>query len=284
MVPAVHVAPPARKGGDEVHFPLPRGLKMTFCYVPAGTCQLGSGLAEQNAVIEALGGKQDWLAAESQAKRGTFTTKGFWLAKYPVTQAEWHALTGDTPSYFQAGGGGAAKVKGLDTTRFPVESVSWDMCQNDFLPKLNAVGGVEAVFGRGAGQFVLPHEDQWEYAARGGHDDGRPFYWGKEINGTQANINGNHPFGTTSKGPYLERPTAVGEYARKVPHPWGLCDLVGNVWEWCSNTYEQSNNRVVRGGCWSYVGVLSRAAYRGRFVADFRGINLGLRVLLPLDL
>ena len=282
--PPVHVAPPARKGGDELLFPLPYGLKMAFCWVPPGTCQLGSPLAEQNAVIEAVGSRPDWLAAESQAKRGTFTTTGFWLAKYPVTQAEWHALTGESPSHFQPGGGGAADVKGLDTTRFPVENVSWDMCQQDFLPKLNALGATAAVFGKGVGAFRLPHEDEWEYAARGGHADGRPFYWGKELNGHHANHDGNYPFGTAAKGPYLKRPTPVGTYAAKAPHPWGLCDLLGNVWEWCDNWYDSEQKyRVLRGGSWISYGHGCRAAYRARNTPDARSSYFGLRVLLPLD-
>ncbi|MBM3982267.1 MAG: hypothetical protein FJ304_18770, partial [Planctomycetes bacterium] len=148
---------PARKGGDIIEFPIGRRLTMPFCWIPAGTAQLGSPLAEQNAMIEAVGSRPDWLAAESEARRGEFTTKGFWLAKYPVTQAEWYALMGDSPSYFMAGNAGAAEVKGIDTTRFPVEQVSWDMirAKGGFLDKLNALGGTEKVFGK-ASTFALP--------------------------------------------------------------------------------------------------------------------------------
>ena len=266
--------PTIRTPGEVVEFPLPRGLKMPFCWIPPGTAQLGSPLAEQNAV----GSRTDWLAAESEARRGVYTSKGFWLAKYPVTQAEWYAITGATPSYFQAG----SAVKGLDTTRFPVEQVSWDMIcgKGGFLEKFNAVGGVEKAFGK-AGTFALPHEDMWEYACRGGLGNDRPFYFGKELNGTQANIDGNFPFGTATKGPYLERPTSVGTYASKSPHPWGLCDMHGNVWEWCENLYDQTNSRVLRGGSWNYYGRYCRAADRYRSAPDGADLYIGFRLCLP---
>jgi formylglycine-generating enzyme required for sulfatase activity len=274
--------PATRQPGEEVHFPLPRGLKMTFCWIPPGTAQLGSPHVEQNAVIEQLGKREPWLEAESEAKRGIYTSTGFWLAKYPVTQHEWHVLTGGSPSHFQVGSGGADKVEGLDTSRFPVESVSWDMiCQpGGFLEKLNAVGGLEMVFGK-VGQFTLPHEDQWEYACRGGKGNGQAFYWGGELNGTQANCAGNYPFGTAANGPYLERPTPVGSFAAKFPHPWGLCDMHGNMWEWCENLYEQTDSRVLRGGSWIIYAHYCRSALRGKSAPGNRKNNIGFRVFLP---
>jgi len=244
---------------------------MTFCWIPPGTATLGSPGSEQER--------------SDNEKEHSYTTKGFWLGKNPVTQAEWQALTGKNPSHFTKGSGGADKVKGFDTTRFPVEQVSWDMIcgSGGLLEKLNAVGGVEKVFGK-VGKFGLPHEDAWEYACRGGLGNKRPLYFGNELNGMQANIDGNYPFGTSAKGPYLERPTPVGSYAAKFPHPWGLCVMHGNVYEWCENLYEQTSSRVLRGGSWSGLGNYCRAAYRFRIVPGNLSNLGGFRLFLPLDL
>jgi formylglycine-generating enzyme required for sulfatase activity len=207
--------------GEERRVAIPGGLEMVFCWIPPGTCQLGSPKAERDCLDP--GGIKDFIAHEGEDHRGVYTTTGFWLGKYPVTQAEWRAVTDESPSYFQAGAGGADAVKGLDTTQFPVENVSWDMCQ-EFLKRMNREAGV--VFG-------LPHEDQWEYACRGGRGNRQPFYWGCELNGTQANVNGNYPypFGTAAKGPHLKRPCPVDftNGGRYPAHPWGLLHMHGNV-------------------------------------------------------
>src|SRR5262249_10148728 len=97
-----------------------------------------------------------------------------------------------------------------------------------------------------------------------------------------ANVNGNSPFGTTTKGNYLKRPTPVGSYASNYPHPWGLCDMHGNVWEWCANTYDQMKVRVVRGGSWNFVGEYCRAAARCWNEPHNRHDNDGCRVLLSV--
>ena len=273
---------PERRAGEEVPFPLPGGLTMRFCWVPAGTVQLGSPETELDAAAAQLGGRNKWQDRESELHQGTFTTKGFWLGKYPVTQAEWRALMGDNPSHFQAGGGGADKVKGMDTSRFPVERVSWDDCQK-FLGALNALGR-EAVFGHN-NPFALPHEDAWEYACRGGNGNKQPFYWGHEFNGSQANANGSLPFGPTVPGRFLGRPcpvddTSGGQYKA---HPWGLCHMHGNVWEWCDNfLHEKMKIRIYRGGAWSRPARDCRAAGRScGAAAGHQSNELGFRVFVP---
>ncbi len=310
------VVPPPRT--PEVELPLPGGLTMAFCWIPKGECQLGSPQTEKKR-----------QADEDEERRGKFVTEGFWMGKYPVTQAEWraitdvtdksrfsaklsskspwfwgslrlkqtfvgHVITGDSPSYFQVGKGGADEVEGLDTTQFPVESVSWDMIcgkdgkcgQDTFLGRLNALGGVAKIFGKGAGKFSLPHEDQWEYACRGGLGNRQPFYFGTELNGLQANIDGNHPFGTSVKGPYKERPTPGGFYtAKALLHPWGLFDMHGNVWEWCENRYDRASvSRVLRGGSWFDLAHNCRAACRFYFAPDYGNDIVGFRLVLSLDL
>ncbi len=83
-------------------------------------------------------------------------------------------MMGTNPSMFN--GKNPNSVKGLDTSRFPVEMVSWDDCQA-FVEKLNEkVGEAEKVFG-GKVRFALPHEDEWEYACRGGLGNGQAFYF-----------------------------------------------------------------------------------------------------------
>jgi formylglycine-generating enzyme required for sulfatase activity len=282
------------KAGEEREFKIAPGVKMKFCWVPSGEVQLGATKAERDAVLKQLidlkfvtdGQEPEWLALEAAEVRGMFKTKGFWLGKYPVTQEEWKAVMRDNPSYFQPEGMGKEKLqkdKIQDTSRFPVDWVSWNNCQN-FLEKLNNHAGAEKVFGK-PGQFVLPHEDQWEYACRGGKGNDRAFYWGNELNGTEANCRGDQPFGTSKKGQYLERTCSVeftsgGEYEK---HPWGLCHMTGNVWQWCDNKYEQRNIYVLRGGSWYFNARLCRSASRGREPQFFNSSYNGFRIRFRLD-
>ncbi len=206
-----------------------------------------------------------------------FATEGFWLAKSECTQKEWEAVMGQNPSWFSATGGGKAKVQGIATVNFPVERVSWDDTQL-FLQKINARVGMAKEFGK-SGIFKLPHEDQWEYAYRGGKGNKRSFYWGDALNGDKANTNGDFPYGTEKKGAFMRRTTAVGSYATVAVHPWGLSDMSGNVWEWCDNLYNsRQSNRVLRGGSWDYDATSCRAAFRNNYGPTNRFDYLGFRV------
>jgi formylglycine-generating enzyme required for sulfatase activity len=123
-----------------------------------------------------------------------------------------------------------------------------------------------------------------------------PFVWGNTLNGDKANCDGNDPYGTEQKGPYLEKTTEVGSYESKAYHPLGLCDMHGNVWEWCRDWYGGSYEglstkdptgpadgvrRVGRGGSWCDLAANCRAAYRVRDEPGFRYDSLGFRPALP---
>jgi formylglycine-generating enzyme required for sulfatase activity len=269
--------PPGPKPGDTREFTITAGVKMVFCWIPPGTAQLGSPKAEQDYLTNTFleGKRPDWLDDENETARGRFRSKGFWLGKYEAMQGEWTAVMGTNPSGFD--GTKDNRAKGMQTSRFPVEQVTWDDCQ-EFLKKVNEFPG------RQRGRFVLPHEDDWEYACRGGKGNGRAFYWGDTLNGTEANCDGNDPYGGAATGTNLQRTAEVGSYETKAPHPWGLCDMAGNVWEWCENKHKQSEDRrVLRGGSWSDVAWDCRAASHFDLSPDSRYGSYGFRVCFRLD-
>ncbi len=272
------------KPGEVREFEIAAGAKMKFCWIPPGKAQLGAPKSERQAVQILL--KEDiepaWLASEAEESRGKYTSKGYWLGKYPVTQAEWQAMMGNNPSWFSKDGNGKENVVGLDTSRFPVEQVSWKDC-GKFLDKLNDRGGVEKAFGK-QGKFVLPHEDEWEYACRGSRGNAMAYYFGNLLNGKQANCNGSRPFGTDVNGPFIKRTSEVGAYERESPHPWGLCDMHGNVLQWCENWSDRNQTRHrARGGSWAVVAWACRSANRYPEVLEWRSEFLGFRVCFRHD-
>ncbi|HWB99885.1 MAG TPA: SUMF1/EgtB/PvdO family nonheme iron enzyme [Bryobacteraceae bacterium] len=125
----------------------------------------------------------------------------FYLAKTEVTQKQWEAIMGTNPSAH----------RGAD---LPVEQVSWNDCQ-EFLKKLNARFP--------AAKLRLPNEGEWEYAARAGSGDLRSIAWFRDNTALRS-----APFQQTED----YAPHAV---ATRQPTRWGIYDLFGNVWEWCSS-------------------------------------------------
>ena len=156
----------------------------------------------------------------------------FRINKYVVTQEEWVAVMGNNPSKYEYDRG------------CPVEQISWNTAQK-FIGKLNNMTG---------GNYRLPTEAEWEYAARGGNKSKRYRYSGGDDYGKVAWYEGN------SKA----HPHPVGQ---KQPNELGLYDMSGNVWEWCSDWYHQEyyanspsqnpkgpsigKERVLRGGAFS---------------------------------
>jgi formylglycine-generating enzyme required for sulfatase activity len=215
-------------------------------------------------------------------KKGVRTEikEDFEIAAHDVTQGQWQAVMGDNPSDFSRFGGGRNEVKEISDEElklFPVEMVSWDDAQR-FIARLNEIEKK-----RGSGYWYrLPTEAEWEYACRGGatseEECSYHFYLAEptnDLSSEQANFNGHFPDGKAPKGKYMGRPTRVGAYpANKL----GLCDMHGNVWQWCADP--AGSHRVRRGGCWVSFGRRCRSAYRDGLEPAFRDGYLGFRVAL----
>ena len=238
---------------------LPGGATMEMIYCPPGTYMMGR--------------RKDSPCQESHdvcPQIKVTLTKGFWLGKYEVTQAQWKSVMGKNPSDSESFG-----------DDLPVNNMSWD----------DAVAFVKKV-GNGA---RLPTDAEWEYACKAGTDT--VFHWGDTCNGTEANCNGTKPFGTEKKGPNIGHAVKVGSYR---PNAWGFHDMAGNVAEWCNDRHadyylvhpEELTDpkggdstvryRTVRGGCfYTYsTAECSRSVRRDMLPPDWPKPFVGFRMAM----
>jgi len=238
--------------------------------VAALTLDLGHSVTMDFVLIRPgsfmMGSEND---GDEKPVRKVSIAKPFYMAKYEVTQAQWESLMGSNPSNFSSAGGSATGGKG---GKNPVEQVSWSDCQ-EFLAKLKD---------KAPGMDVrLPTEAEWEYACRAGSSTGFCYGDAGAGLGDYAWFSGNSG-GTTHP---------VGE---KKPNAWGLYDMHGNVWEWCSDWYgtygstaetdpvgpSSGSWRVSRGGSWYVEAGSCRSAYRFNYDPGTRYASLGLRVVV----
>jgi formylglycine-generating enzyme required for sulfatase activity len=251
-------------------------LGMEFVLVRPGTFWMGSPASEPNRY------------PDEGPRHRVRITRPFYLGRVLVTQEQYEQVTGRRPSSFAPEGSEAAAVAGLDTSRFPVESVSWD----DAVAFCAALAARPAESGAGR-SYRLPTEAEWEYACRAGAAWSAPFHQGHALSSWEANFDGSQPQGRARIGPNLRRPCTVGSYR---PNAFGLYDMHGNVWEWCQDWYderyyerspaidptgpESGESKVLRGGSFSQLGSSCRAAIRfGRHPRLVSGMD-GFRVVL----
>jgi len=232
------------------------------------------------------------MRLESEGPQHQVTVSSFYMGRYPVTQREFHEIMRTNPSTFR-------------DDNLPVETVTWfdaiEFCnalsiREGLNPAYTISGSGEnriVIWNRDAGGYRLPTEAEWEFAARAGTIS--PFNTGQNITSSQANYDGNFPFGNNPRGEFRGRTTPVGSFAA---NPWGLFDMHGNVWELCWDwfgpyTGENLVNpagadtgvyRIMRGGSWRNGARSARSAARGRFEPD--GItagSIGFRVVRNAD-
>lgn len=232
-------APPGKTGEQPQPTMTASGIEMVA--VPAGTFEMGS--ADQD---------------ESDQKHHQVDVSAFFIDKYPVTQEAYEKLMGTNPSLWKG-------------PRNPVDQIRWRdaaVCCN----ARSLAEGLQPAYDTNtwachfdADGYRLPTEAEYEYALRAGSITEYWFGNSREDLKRYAWFKGNSPRGTHP----------VGE---KPPNNWGLCDMVGNVWEWCNDWYQEDyyphspelnprgpatgQNRVVRGGCWNSKPNCCRAAYR----------------------
>ena len=229
------------------------GVALDLVWIEPGTFTMGSPASEV--------GRDGDEGPQTQVR----LTKGFWLGKFEVTQAQWQELMGNNPSDFQNAGRDA-----------PVEMVSWDQSMA-FCRKLTEQEQRAGRLPTGY-RYTLPTEAQWEYAARAG--TASPY-------GVTGNLEDIGWYSANSGG--TTKP--VGQ---KRANAWGLHDMHGNVWEWCSDWFgnypggnatdptgpSSGSYRVSRGGSWYFGALPCRSACRVSRLPGFRDLDFGFRLAL----
>lgn len=244
-----------------------------LCWCPAGRFTMGSPASE-------VGHRAD------EAQVPVTLTRGFWMAKFEVTQGQWRRVIGSLPRRAPS----AAFGIGDDV---PVYWINFDDAES-FARRLTDLARRSGAI-PGDWEFRLPTEAQWEYACRGGTVTATAF--GDSLHRADANFSGE-PLNGGRGGPAPGRATPVGRYRT---NPWGLCDMHGNVFEWCRDWYHarlpggtdpdlhdtkgQPNrdgtySRVRRGGAWNDPGWACRSALRLRYEPERSSDHIGFRVAL----
>jgi formylglycine-generating enzyme required for sulfatase activity len=225
-------------------------VKPEVIFVEGGTFNMGSNEGENN---------------EKPVHR--VTVSSFSIGKYPVTVGQYKAFCEETGrSMPEAPGWGWQE-------RHPMVNVTY----NDAVAYANWLG---EKFG---GDWRLPTEAEWEYAARGGNKSRGTTYSGSNDLETVGWFADNAGGQTNGVG-------------RKRPNELGIYDMSGNVWEWCRDWYgsdyyasspssnprgpASGTNRVLRGGSWDYTSTYCRVAIRDFGTPSDRSTFRGFRVVL----
>jgi formylglycine-generating enzyme required for sulfatase activity len=246
------------------------GIRLRWC--PPGTFLMGSPASEPGR-----------RADEEQV--AVTLSRGYWTATYEVTQRQWSDVMGawpyrapnaqfgigdDVPAYW---------VNFMDAERF-CEALTTRARRAGELPP-NC-------------EFRLPTEAQWEYACRAGTTSATPY--GPRLTREHGNLADDSPEQALRKSPRLA--LAVGSYP---PNPWGICDMLGNIFEWCRDWYharlpggvdpdiytekgvqnrDGTYSRVRRGGAWNDGPEFCRSALRLRYEPERSSDHIGFRVML----
>ncbi|HEY3855080.1 MAG TPA: formylglycine-generating enzyme family protein [Verrucomicrobiae bacterium] len=254
--------------------PVPPPTDPTLAFIPPGTFVMGSPTSES-------------MRYADETQHTVTISRGFWMGKYLVTQKGYLIVVGNNPSFFAP-----YYDRPLDPT-LPVETVTWFDATNYCALRTQEEHDAGLLPANYA--YRLPTESEWEYAARAGTTTA--FYLGNQLYSGQANIDGKYNYNALTGpisnpgGIYLWETTPVGSYSS---NPWGLYDMIGNVYEWCQDWYDSyppgpvtdpqgavsGSNRIARGGDFFRAAWTARSAQRSYFPPAFKESGVGFRVVL----
>jgi formylglycine-generating enzyme len=206
---------------------------------------------------------------DNETQHPVTITKPFYMQTTEVTQGQWQAVMGTEP------------WKGLavitEGPNYPATCVSWE----------HAVAFCEKLSTKEGKTYRLPTEAEWEYACRAGTETTWSF-------GNDEKLLDDYAWYRWGEGKGLLKQVGL-----KKPNAFGLYDMHGNVFEWCSDYYgedyyqqspekdpqgpTQGSSRVLRGGSWYDLTRLTRSADRSWDVADYRNGSYGFRLVRELD-
>ncbi len=262
--------------GETITIPLPNlpaeAKPLEMVLIKAGTFAMGSP-ADERGRNEGY----DWPLHQ------VILTQDFYIGRYEVTQAQYQAIMNNNPSFFSG------------KSNNPVESVTWYECAA-FCNRLSEREGLTPVYNEStwatnwnANGYRLPTEAEWECACRAGTT--WRFSHGNVLECDDAcGSCADHDLCMWWCGNSGRQTHEVG---LKLPNPWGLYDMHGNVWEWCNDWWEEPSNplvridptgvnsgssRVYRGGDWFFDARFCRSADRYRADPVDENYNDGFRL------
>ena len=238
-----------------------QGVEFTMVKVSGGTFTMGATKEQGDD------------ARDRERPTHQVTLSDYYIGQTEVTQALWKAVMGESVTQ-------NANREGLSTygvwADYPMYYISYDDCTT-FVNKLNTILSSQL----GGKRFALPTEAQWEFAARGGNKSKGYKYAGSNqhsaVAWSESNSNrSTHPV------------------AQKQPNELGLYDMSGNVYEWCSDWYDdysisakknpkgptRGSYRVIRGGAWCHNAGCCRVSYRANYLPTNKGNGIGFRLCL----
>jgi formylglycine-generating enzyme required for sulfatase activity len=255
-------------------------IGMKLVYIPAGSFNMGSGDSAEQLVAEYGKDPESWVKHEFP-RHEVKISKGFWMDQTEVTQGQYKLVMNDRPWSVKD----AVYVQ--ESPNNPAVWVTWKDAM-EFCRKLSQLEGERYT-------YRLPTEAEWEYACRAGTKTRFSFGDSDSSLGDYAWFKGNAS-------------DADEKYAHSVrqkkSNPWGLYDMHGNVYEWCSDYYDgdyysksttvavdpngpptgdtripTGNSRSLRGGSWVCGAKNLRCSYRSFCLPSIRSHYLGFRVV-----
>ena len=253
---------------ETIHFfaeVLDENLTVELVQIPVGSFTMGSPRTEPER-------------KDAEGPQHEVRLDEFFMGQYPITQAQWRFVAKlpqidqpleTNPSRFQR-------------DNHPVEQVSW-YDAIEFCKRLSVHTGRK---------YDLPTEAEWEYACRAGTTT--PFHFGETISPDVANYQATEAYNNGPTSGQHRKTTPVDHFG--VANAFGLCDMHGNVWEWCQDHWHDNyegapidgsawlkglwgDSKVVRGGSWSFNPGMCRSASRTSISPNTRLNRLGFRLV-----